>query len=83
MQALGLIAASTSPPTWCGSRTTVRPDPAAAATYAALLPLFAELYDALAPTFAVAAPAGPRPAHRALATGVSGAGQGASTPAIR
>ena len=31
--------------------STVRPDPSAAATYASLQPVFAELYYALAPTF--------------------------------
>ena len=30
---------------------TVRPDPAASATYAALRPVFAELYNALMPTY--------------------------------
>ncbi|SCE78542.1 gluconate kinase, FGGY family [Micromonospora coriariae] len=51
MQALGLIPSIDVATDLARIEETVRPDPAAAATYAALLPLFAELYDALAPTF--------------------------------
>ena len=70
---------------------TVRPDPAAAATYAALLPLFAELYDALVPAFtsmrrlAPSLPAEPEPSgdRRCDPPAVGDPGQGASTPEIR
>ncbi|MCM0676653.1 gluconokinase [Micromonospora phytophila] len=51
MQALGLITSIDVAADLVKIEETVRPDPAAAATYAALLPLFAELYDALVPTF--------------------------------
>ncbi|OON31904.1 MULTISPECIES: gluconokinase [unclassified Micromonospora] len=51
MQALGLIASVDVAADLVRIDETVRPDPAAAATYAALLPLHAELYDALVPTF--------------------------------
>lgn len=52
MQALGLIESIDVAADLVKIEETVRPDPAAAATYAALLPLFSELYDALVPTFA-------------------------------
>ncbi|MFF5069935.1 gluconokinase [Micromonospora olivasterospora] len=52
MQALGLIPSVDVAADLVRIDETVRPDPAAAATYAALLPLFSELYDALVPTFA-------------------------------
>jgi gluconokinase len=51
MQALGLIPSIDMATDLGRIEETVRPDPAAAATYAALLPLFAELYEALVPTF--------------------------------
>ncbi|MEV1318378.1 gluconokinase [Micromonospora arborensis] len=51
MQALGLIPSIDVAAELVRIEETVRPDPAAAATYAALLPLFAELYDALVPAF--------------------------------
>ncbi|MCZ7439554.1 gluconokinase [Micromonospora sp. WMMC241] len=52
MQALGLISSVEVAADLVRIDETVHPDPAAAATYAALLPLFSELYDALVPTFA-------------------------------
>ncbi|MFG1673098.1 gluconokinase [Micromonospora sp. NPDC049282] len=52
MQALGLIESVEVAADLVRIEETVRPDPASAATYAALLPLFSELYDALVPTFA-------------------------------
>ncbi|MEU5941868.1 gluconokinase [Micromonospora sp. NPDC047548] len=52
MQALGLIPSIEVATDLVEIDETLRPDPAAAATYAALLPLFSELYDALVPTFA-------------------------------
>ncbi|WBB72627.1 gluconokinase [Micromonospora sp. WMMD1128] len=52
MQALGLIPSIEVAADLVQIDETVRPDPAAAATYGALLPLFSELYDALVPTFA-------------------------------
>ncbi|SCE70088.1 gluconokinase [Micromonospora mirobrigensis] len=52
MQALGLIESIDVAADLVKIDETVRPDPGAAATYAALLPLFSELYDALVPTFA-------------------------------
>ena len=52
MEALGLIPSIDVAADLVRIEETVRPDPAAAATYASLLPLFAELYDALTPTFA-------------------------------
>ncbi|MFC8614981.1 gluconokinase [Micromonospora purpureochromogenes] len=52
MQALGLIPSIDVAADLVEIDETVRPDPSAAATYAALLPLFSELYDALVPTFA-------------------------------
>ncbi|RLP95015.1 carbohydrate kinase [Micromonospora sp. CV4] len=51
MQALGMIPSIDVATDLARIEETVRPDAAAAATYASLLPLFAELYDALAPTF--------------------------------
>ncbi|MGW3895780.1 gluconokinase [Micromonospora profundi] len=51
MQALGLIPSIDVAADLVRIDETIRPDPAAAATYAALLPLFAELYDALVPAF--------------------------------
>ncbi|MGC4793329.1 gluconokinase [Micromonospora saelicesensis] len=52
MEALGLIPSIDVAADLVRIEETVRPDPAAAATYAALLPLFAELYEALTPAFA-------------------------------
>ncbi|SCF44310.1 gluconate kinase, FGGY family [Micromonospora matsumotoense] len=52
MQALGLIDSIDVAADLVRIDETVRPEPAAAATYAALLPLHSELYDALLPTFA-------------------------------
>ncbi|MEH1097802.1 gluconokinase [Micromonospora sp. CPCC 205561] len=52
MQALGLIPSVDVAADLVRIEQTARPAPAAAATYAALLPLFSELYEALAPTFA-------------------------------
>ncbi|MFG3710179.1 gluconokinase [Micromonospora sp. NPDC047730] len=52
MEALGLVASVDLAADLVHLEETVRPDPAAAATYAALLPLFSQLYDALVPTFA-------------------------------
>lgn len=51
MQALGMIPSIEVAADLVEIRSTSRPDPAAAATYAALLPVFTELYDALLPTF--------------------------------
>ncbi|MEH0980877.1 gluconokinase [Micromonospora sp. CPCC 205556] len=51
MQALGLIPSIEVAADLVEIDETIHPDPAAAATYAALLPLFSELYDALVPTF--------------------------------
>ncbi len=51
MEALGLIESIDVAADLVKIDETVRPDPAAAATYAALLPLFSGLYDALVPTF--------------------------------
>ncbi|MFD2764243.1 gluconokinase [Micromonospora eburnea] len=52
MQALGLIESIDVAADLVKIDETVRPDPASAATYAALLPLFSELYEALVPTYA-------------------------------
>jgi gluconokinase len=52
MQALGLVASVDVAADLVRVESTVRPQPAAASTYADLLPIFAGLYDALAPTFA-------------------------------
>ncbi|GGL89679.1 gluconokinase [Micromonospora yangpuensis] len=51
MQALGLIPSVDVAADLVRIDQTVTPDPAAAATYAALLPLHEELYEALLPTF--------------------------------
>ncbi|MBM0234239.1 gluconokinase [Micromonospora sp. STR1_7] len=51
MQALNLIPSIDVAADLVRIEETVHPDPAASATYASLLPLFAELYDALMPTF--------------------------------
>ncbi|MFG1887487.1 gluconokinase [Micromonospora sp. NPDC049051] len=51
MQALGLIPSIDVAADLVRIEQTARPDPAAAAAYAALLPLFGQLYDALLPTF--------------------------------
>ncbi|MER7419397.1 gluconokinase [Micromonospora peucetia] len=51
MQALGLVPSVDVAADLVHIESTAYPDPAAAATYAALLPLFSELYDALVPTF--------------------------------
>ncbi|WBB70804.1 gluconokinase [Micromonospora sp. WMMD812] len=51
MQALGLISSIDVAADLVHIEETIRPDAAAAATYASLLPLFAELFDALVPTF--------------------------------
>jgi gluconokinase len=51
MQALGLVESVDVAADLVQVESTVRPDPAAAATYAAMAPMFAELYDALVPAF--------------------------------
>ncbi|MEU5722676.1 gluconokinase [Micromonospora sp. NPDC047738] len=51
MQALGLIESIDVAADLVKIQETVHPEPTAAATYATLLPLFSELYDALVPTF--------------------------------
>jgi gluconokinase len=51
MQALGMIESVDVAADLVHIHETVRPDPAAAAVYAALLPIFDELYTALAPTY--------------------------------
>ncbi|MEV1145038.1 gluconokinase [Micromonospora sp. NPDC049799] len=51
MQALGLVASIDVAAEMVEITETARPDPAAAATYASLLPVYAELYDALVPAF--------------------------------
>jgi gluconokinase len=51
MQALGLVESIDVAADLVHIQETVHPEPAAAATYAALLPLFAELYGALVPTY--------------------------------
>ncbi|MGW4502557.1 gluconokinase [Micromonospora sp. NPDC004336] len=51
MEALGLVPSIEVAADLVHIGETARPEPAAAATYAALLPLFAELYGALVPTF--------------------------------
>lgn len=51
MQALGVIDSIDVAADLVPVASTVRPAPAAQATYSALLPVFAELYDALVPTF--------------------------------
>jgi gluconokinase len=52
MEALGLVDGIEHAAELIAIDELRRPDPAAAAVYAELLPLFASLYDALAPTFA-------------------------------
>ena len=51
MQALGLIESVEAAHDLVRIEERLRPDPSAAATYQALLPLFASLYDALRPAF--------------------------------
>ncbi|MGZ4609338.1 MAG: gluconokinase [Actinomycetes bacterium] len=51
MQALGMVASIDVAADLVQIESTVRPRPAAASTYASLLPVFSELYGALAPTF--------------------------------
>ena len=51
MQALGMVPSVDVAADLVHLEQTVRPDPAAAATYASLQPVFSQLYDALAPTF--------------------------------
>ena len=51
MQALGLVPSIDVAADMVRISDTVRPDPAASATYAALRPVFAELYNALMPTY--------------------------------
>jgi gluconokinase len=51
MQALGLVESIDVAADLVQVESTVQPEPAAAATYAALAPMFAELYDALTPAF--------------------------------
>ena len=51
MQALGLIEDVAAAAQLVAVEELLRPDPEAAATYAALLPVFAGLYDALTPAF--------------------------------
>lgn len=51
MQALGIVSSIDVAAELVEIESTVRPQPAAAATYASLRPVFAELYGALSPTF--------------------------------
>jgi gluconokinase len=51
MQALGLVDSIDVAAELVEIKDTVRPDPSAADVYAALRPIFAELYDALLPTY--------------------------------
>ena len=51
MQALGLIESVEVAADLVTIQDVVRPDPAAAAVYASMLPVFSELYEALLPTF--------------------------------
>ncbi len=51
MEALGLIPSLDIAGDLVQIKETVRPDPAAAATYAALMPVFSNLYETLVPTF--------------------------------
>ena len=51
MQALGLVPSIDVAADLVRIERTVRPDPAATATYRALQPVFSELYEALVPTF--------------------------------
>jgi gluconokinase len=83
MQALGIIDSIDVAADLVRVESTVRPDPSAAATYASLQPVFAELYYALAPTFTTLRrlapglpfdlPEGPRPGG--LEAGTVGAGR--------
>jgi gluconokinase len=52
MQALGIVASIDRAAELVGIDEVVEPDRAAAAVYAELLPVFADLYDALGPAFA-------------------------------
>jgi gluconokinase len=51
MEALGLVDSIDVAADLVEIEDTVRPDPSAAAVYAAVRPVFAELYDALVPTY--------------------------------
>ena len=51
MQALGLVPSIDLAADLVTISSVTRPEPGAAATYAALLPVFSDLYDALTPTF--------------------------------
>ncbi|MGN6871672.1 MAG: gluconokinase [Solirubrobacteraceae bacterium] len=51
MEALGIVDSMDRASELVGLEQTLEPDPGAAAVYAALRPLFAELYDDLAPAF--------------------------------
>ena len=51
MQALGIVESIDAAADLVQIKDVVRPDPAAAAVYASLQPVFAELYPALVPTF--------------------------------
>src|SRR3954447_9309643 len=51
MQALGTVSSVDVAADLVRVESTVRPDPASSATYAAMQPVFAELYDALVPAF--------------------------------
>ena len=51
MQALGLVESIDVAADLVQIEDTVRPDPASAGVYASLRPVFAELYDALVPTY--------------------------------
>lgn len=51
MEALGLVGSLDVAADLVRIEDTVRPDPAAAEVYAALRPVFAQLYDALVPTY--------------------------------
>ena len=83
MHALGLIESLDVAADLVRIEDTVRPDPSAAAVYAALRPVFADLYDALVPTFTTLRrlapglpfdlPEGPRPGG--LEAGTVGAGR--------
>jgi gluconokinase len=71
MQALGMIESIDVATHLVRIEQVHRPDPAAAATYRALLPLFAGLYDALTPAFAELRRLAPElsPEHAAAAVG--------------
>jgi gluconokinase len=58
MEALGTVASIDRAAELVRIEDVVEPDAAAAATYAALLPVFAALYDALEPTFEALRPGG-------------------------